>query len=67
MRDKILNKIIEFCIKKVGFIYNPYLVVATINPNRTEMIIKELKKNDISNKEDYLKWRNNFLKELKNL
>lgn len=67
MRDEILNIIIEFCVKRVGFIYNPYLIIATINPARAERIIQELKGRDITNKEDYFEWTKKFLEELKNL
>ena len=64
MKDKILNKIIEFCIKRVNVIYNPYIVIATVKPEETKRIIEELKRNNIYNKEDYLKWSANFKKGL---
>lgn len=63
MKDRILNKIIEFCIERVSYVYNPYFIIATINPNRTKMIIKELEEHSITNKKDYLKWREDFKKE----
>lgn len=66
MINKILNEIIRFCVRRVGFIYDPYLVIATINTKRAEKIIEELKKKNITNKEDYLRWEEDYLNYVKN-
>jgi hypothetical protein len=66
MRDKILNNIIEFCIKKVYSIYNPYLIIATIGTSEAKTVIRELEKSNISNKEEYLRWEEDYLNYVKN-
>lgn len=66
MKNKILNKIIEFCIKKVYSIYNPYLIIATIGTSEAKTAIRELEKSNISNKEEYLRWEENYLNYVKN-
>jgi hypothetical protein len=66
MRDKILNRIIEFCFKRIYSIYNPYFIIATIGTSETKTIIRELEKSNISNKEEYLRWEEDYLNYVKN-
>lgn len=66
MKNNILNKIIEFCVKKVYSIYNPYLIIATIGIQETKTVIKELEKYNISNKEEYLRWEEDYSNYVKN-
>ena len=65
MKNEILNKIIEFCIKKVYSIYNPYLIIATIGTSEAKTVIRELEKSIISNKEEYLRWEEDYLNYVK--
>lgn len=66
MKDKILNKIIEFCVKRVYNIYNPYFIIATIGTSEAKTVIRELEKHNISNKEEYLQWEEDYLNYVKN-
>ena len=66
MRDRILNKIIEFCVKRIYTIYNPYFIIATIGIPEAKTAIRELEKSNISNKEEYLRWEEDYLNYVKN-
>ena len=66
MRDKILNRIIEFCFKRIYSIYSPYFIIATIGTSEAKTVIRNLEKHNISNKEEYLRWKEDYLNYVKN-
>lgn len=61
MKERILNKIIHFCMRRINTLYYPYYAIALIGTKEAKTMVRELEKQLIFDKLDFEFYEANIL------